>query len=118
MAVTLNAEETYGSLKKIKWTFTSDTAGDASGATTTLQYNGEAALFVSVPSTTTPDTNFDVEVLDEDGLDVLAGGGANQPVTTKYTQGSSLGVAANDKLYLSVTNAGNAKTGSVYLYLR
>ena len=119
MAATLSAEETYGSMKKIKWTWTSDTSGDAAGATTTEAYNGKIQGLTTVPSTTTPTDNYDVEILDEDGVDVLMGGGADRDqTTTEYVLATSLGAVANDKMYLSVSNAGDTKAGAVYLYLR
>jgi hypothetical protein len=120
MAVTLAAEETYGSVKKIKWTWTSDTAGAAAGATSTVAFNGALERLVTVPhATAAPSANYDVAVKDADGVDVLIGGGANRSATgTEQVLASSLGVVANDPLYLDITNAGNTKQGTVYLYLR
>ena len=112
-------EETIGTVKKIKFAWTSDAAGAADG-TTTKAYTGEAIRLVTVPSGTAAPTDlYDVVVNDEDNTDVLMGAGANRSNTsTQQVLASSLGCVANDRLALAVTNAGNAKSGTVYLYIR
>lgn len=114
------SEERFGSLQKVMFEWTS-TAGGAAGDTTVNPYNGEVIRLVTIPDgTDTPTDLYDVEVTDEDGVDVLNGSGADQSNSeTQQTAATlSLGVVANDKLTLSVTNAGNAKSGKVILYIR
>jgi hypothetical protein len=113
-------EETFGSLKKIAWAWTSDAAGVVSGTLTTGAYNGVLERLVTVPSgAAAPTDNYDVTVLDEDGTDVLMGAGADRDTAnTEQVLASSLGAVANDRLELRVANAGNSKGGTVYLYLR
>lgn len=116
-------EETHGSLKKITFAWLSGTgaeSGTASGETTGA-YNGVIERLVTVPGAgaDAPTDNYDLTVLDEDDVDVLVGAGANRSTSaTQQVLGSSLGVVANDKLTLNVTNAGDANTGTVYVYLR
>ncbi len=118
-------EETYGSVKKVLFDWTSvDGGGDAGKArkTTTEVYNGvlERAVFVPDSGGTQPTNLYDVTVEDEDGYDVLIGQGADLDNTGAVSKAHSngLGAVANDKLTVSVTNAGNAKGGAVILYLR
>ncbi|HEY3363952.1 MAG TPA: hypothetical protein VGK74_02715 [Symbiobacteriaceae bacterium] len=114
------AEETYSTMKKIAFAWTS-TAGGIATATTDGAYSGEIRRLVTVPGTAgaQPTDQYDVTVNDQDGTDVLMGAGANRSnAATEQVLASSLGVVANDTLALSITNAGNAKSGTVYLYLR
>lgn len=116
-------EETHGSLKKITFAWTSGTVGEGGTAsgTTTNAYTGALERLVTVPAggDDAPDDNYDLTLTDEDSVDALVGAGANRHTsTTQQVLGSSLGVVANDKLTLNVTNAGDANKGTVYVYLR
>lgn len=116
-------EETYGSVKKVKWAWTSAADGTVGAAavssTTTNAYNGEIIRLVTDPGATAPTDDYDIVVNDGDTTDVLMGAGANRDTTnTEQVLASSLGCVANDTLTLLVTNAGDSKTGTVYLYIR
>lgn len=116
-------EETYGSVKKVKWAWTSAADGTVGAAavssTTTNAYNGEIIRLVTDPGATAPTDDYDIVVNDADGNDVLMGAGANRDTTnTEQVLASSLGCVANDTLTLLVTNAGDSKVGTVYLYIR
>ena len=115
-------EEVFGSVKKISWTWASNSDGDAGGSDEGLTsniFNGVLQRLTTVPSTTSPTDNYDIVINDEDGTDVLMGGGANRDTTvTEQVLASSLGAVANDKLDLVVSNAGDTKGGTVHLYLR
>ncbi len=116
-------EELVGVVKKVAFAWTSGTgaqAGTASGATRN-SYNGEVIRLVTVPGAggDQPDNLYDVAVNDEDSTDVLMGAGADRSnAAVEQVLASSLGCVANDKLSLSITNAGEAKKGVVYLYIR
>jgi hypothetical protein len=112
-------EELVGSVKKIAWTWTA-TAGGAADLVTANAYNGAIERLVTVPdSGTAPTDNYDITVTDEDGTDVLMGAGANRDtLVTEQVLASSLGVVANDKLTLNITNAGSGGKGVTYLYIR
>lgn len=112
-------EETISTVKKVKFAWTSDASGNAT-ATTANAYSGAIERLVTVPDgTTAPTDNYDVAVNDEDGTDVLMGAGADRDTTnTEQVLASSLGIVANDKLALSVSNAGDSKSGTVILYIR
>ena len=113
-------EEVVGSMAKISFAWTSSAGGAADGSTV-LTYNGALQRLVTVPSGggTAPTALYDVVVDDDDAIDTLMAAGANRSATvTEQVLGTSLGVVANDKLTLHVTNAGNAKQGTVHLYVR
>ncbi len=117
-------EETFGSVKKITFAWTSENGGANAGKaskTTVNHYNGEIIRLVTVPGTggDAPTDDYDITVTDEDSTDVLMGAGANRDTAnTEQVLASSLGCVANDKLTLNVSNAGNAKKGTVHLYIR
>jgi hypothetical protein len=117
-------EETFSYIKKIAFSWLSeDGGGDAGKATLTTEesYTGEIIRLVTVPSAApdAPTDHYDVVVNDEDGNDVLMGAGADRSdADTEQVLASSLGCVANDQLSLSITSAGNAKKGTVYLYIR
>jgi len=121
-SVTLT-EEIFGTVKKITFDWTAGTGADAGLATKTTEnfFSGEIIRLVTVPAAApdAPDDNYDVVINDEDGTDTLMGAGANRDTAnTEQVLASSLGCVANDKLSLSITNAGDTKKGTVYLYLR
>lgn len=118
-----------------KWTFAweSDASGDADLNTQEAKLgfvSGTIERVVFIPDgTDAPTTLYDVKINDEDGLDVLGGQGADLSATVAnqvqpgipLTDGTTTSVApvtVNNILDLVVSNAGNAKKGTVVLYLR
>ena len=116
MAVTIAKT---GTVKLVTWTWTSDASGDASEATA-VAVDGDVIGLVTVPSSgSAPTDDYDIVINDANSVDVLAGAGANRDTAnTEYVQGTSLGWVANSLLTLVVSNAGNTKAGTVYLYIR
>ena len=117
-------EEKFGNavtpLQKIKFTWVSAADGTATG-TTTKTYVGEILRLVTVPGTAgnQPTDQYDIAINDEDVTDVLVGAGINRSnASTEQVIATSLGCVANDKLTLEITNAGDTKSGVVYLYIR
>ena len=113
-------EERAGATQKVSFTWTSSAGGAADGATVN-SYNGQIVRLVTVPSGggTAPTDDYDLTVVDDDAVDVLMAAGANRDTAnTEQVLASSLGYVANDKLTLHVTNAGNAKAGTVHVYIR
>jgi hypothetical protein len=116
-------------VKRVKIPWTSSAGGSATVVTDKL--NGILLAVEPVPGTGTsqPTNLYDVTLTDEAGVDVLAGQGANLsnaapsvfcpgvPITDG-TSTSTLPRPISDVLTLNVSNAGNAKSGSVWLYLR
>lgn len=122
MSVTIT-EEKFGNslepLNKIKFVWITAADGTATG-TTTNSYTGEIIRLVTVPNgVTAPTDNYDIIINDEDTTDVLMGAGADRDTAnTEQVLATSLGCVANDKLSLSISNAGDSKSGTVYLYIR
>lgn len=117
MAVTV-AEGIHGEVKKITFTWTSAADGTASG-TTTYAYDGKVELLTTDPGATAPTDDYDVTLTDEAGVDVLAGAGLNRDTAnTEQAVASVLGVVASSKLTLNISNAGNAKQGVTYVFVR
>ena len=114
-------EETYGTIKKIKFAWTSGDGaedGTASGQTTEV-YSGKILGLATDPGSPAPTDDYDITVTDEDGIDVLMGGGADRDTAnTEYVLSASLGAVANDKLTINVAAAGTNKKGIAYLYIR
>lgn len=115
----------------VKHTF--DWLSDGAGAATLpsgLPVTGQIQRVVFVPSASAvPTTLYDVTMTDENGIDVLAGQGANLSETTASSvcpgtalkDGTTVGVVptvVDGILTLNVTNAGAAKAGKVILYVR
>ena len=116
-------EETFGTVKKVTWAWTSASDGSVGAAavstTTTNAYSGKVERLVTDPGATAPTDNWDLVINDEDGTDILVGAGANRDTAnTEQVLASSVGIVANDKLTMLVTNAGDSKTGTVYVYIR
>jgi hypothetical protein len=117
-------EETLGTVKKVKWTWVSAADGSVGAAlvntTTSEVYNGAVLRAVFVPDAggTQPSDNYDVQIQDEDTYDILAAQGDNLSHAAAVTKVASMGAVANDKLKLSITNAGDSKGGVVYVYIR
>lgn len=119
MAISFSDSNTQ-TIKKYTISWTSDAAGAASANTTVL--SGSIARINFVPNTgaTQPTDLYDVTIKDGDGIDILLGAGAdlsNANATTIIPLISSNKIVVNDKLAIAISNAGNAKTGSITLYI-
>ena len=117
-------------VRKLSLVWVSNSSGDVSG-TLTDYISGEILRVVFIPGATSlqPSNNYDVTLLDQNCLDVLAGQGANLSDTSTThvcpgvpfkdgTTTSTRTIAVEDKLELRVANGGNAKGGTVILYVR
>ena len=111
-------EEPYGSVKKISFDWLSS-AGGAADATTTGYYSGVISRVVTIPDSggTQPTDNYDLVLNDDDSVDLLDGQGANRDNTNTEQLLTGLGVMANAKITLGITNAGNAKGGQTIVYI-
>ena len=126
MAATVTkTEETFGTIKKVTWTWVSHTDGTVAVATpnaeTTNVFSGEILRLITVPAggASAPTDDYDVYVYDDNDVDALMGAGLNRDTAnTEQVLASSLGIVANSKLTLAVANAGDTKGGTVHLYLR
>ena len=117
MPVTIT-EESFNETKKITFDWTSAADGTATG-TTIGDYTGKVIYLATDPdAVAAPTTDYDITITDEDGIDVLAGAGANRHTSnTEIVLESSLGAVGYDKLTINVTNAGDTKKGKVYIHI-
>lgn len=120
MAGTVTKTENFHTgIRKITFAWTSDAAG-AADATTVNPFAGKAIGLTTIPSgAAAPTDDYDVRILDADGHDVLLGAGLNRDTAnTEHVPEASMAGVAGSKLTLEVRNAGNAKQGTVILWLR
>jgi hypothetical protein len=118
----------YNGVQKIKWVWVATDAGVVAASTvtgenptTTFKYSGEIARLVTIPGAgaLAPSDNYGVTILDEDGVDVLMGGGLlRDTANTEQVLGSSLGICQYTTLSLRIAAAGDANGGTVILYIK
>lgn len=111
-------EETIGAVKQIKWTFTTDSSGDADQITTKV-YDGKVIGLITDPTDPLSD-NWDLVINDANGYDVLVGSGANRDTTvTEFVQDPALlGSVSTSTLNMVVSNAGAVSGGIVLVLIR
>jgi len=129
MAMTFTYE-TLGEVKKIAASWTSNGSGAASG--TTKKIVGELLKGITDP-TDGPTDNYDITLSDEQSFDVLTNCADN--LTNRHTTttqevyllvndsaatdpGGVVHPCVSDKLTIAVANAGDTKSGVLYLYVR
>jgi hypothetical protein len=114
-------EMTHGSVKCVKAAWVSDDATGAVSAKTTRTYDGRCIGLATVPGTVgdQPTDNYDLAVTDANGFDVLLGAGQNRDnVNTEYVAEASMAGVPGCQITFAITNAGNAKKGTAYLWIR
>lgn len=114
--------EGLGSVKKLKFVWTSGTSGEAGTVTKVADHRltGVMTRVVIVPAASgdQPDDLFDVTITNSDGIDVLLGNGANcSNASTTHILESGLLPVSRDQLTLNVSGAGSANKGTVILYV-
>lgn len=114
-----------GGVTKYSIAWTSDASGNVTGNAFAVR-KGELvqAKFVPGAGGTAPTDLYDIVIVDTDAVDVLFGAGANLSGTLASIKSP---VVANNQRYVhdgsqnldvQVSNAGNAKTGTVVLWVR
>ncbi len=72
-------------ITRIELAMVSHTDGTVAGLSTAA-INGTILRWTTNPGATAPDANWDITLLDEDGIDVLAGLGANQHTSSSTSK--------------------------------
>jgi len=126
--VVTKTEMIWSSVKKILFAWTSGTGADAgkADAVTVGPFEGQLKRAVFIPGAggDQPTNLYDVRILDSDGLDILAGVGADlsNAATVEAFEGSATKnlnhMFSHTLLTLEVRNAGDTKKGTVVLYMR
>jgi hypothetical protein len=113
-----------------KYTLAWTSASDGSVALTTGEKVwGTICRVVINPGATAPTDNYDVTLTDESGVDILAGQGTDLDTTntssfvpllegTDGTTTAMMPIMVNDRLTLTIANAGDSKVGEIVLYAR
>jgi hypothetical protein len=125
--LTVAVSDLGGGVTKYTLTWTSTAGGAVSGNAFAVK-RGELLQVKFVPDAggTQPTDLYDVTLVDTDSVDVLAGAGANLSNAASTVKVPSFGTttlyryfhSAEQNLDLVVANAGAAKGGKVYLYVR
>ena len=114
---------------KAKWAWTADASGDVSGVGISSKLSGEIVGVHFIPGTggDAPDDDYDVTILDPNGVDVLIGAGTDckQSITVTSNYRIPLTTTTLKKLVLMdetltpvVASAGAANTGVIELLLK
>ena len=124
--------EKFGPIKKVIVDWTSDDTTGAVTGTTANKIIGKLIKAITDPGATAPTDNYDIDVTDEEGANVLTpcqSTLANRDTTnteqvyfllldaagTPLAQ--SLHPVVADKLTIAVSNAGNSKNGQLILFI-
>ena len=126
MAGTVTLSEiTHLPVKKLSMTWLADGSGDVSVTPSVKSYTGiiERAIFIPDAGGTQPLDNYDVTLLDSDGIDVLIANGTgtnlnNALTIQKDNVSDGLGAIVATTLSLVVENAGADNGGKVIVYIR
>lgn len=115
---TSSSVNAIGQITKHSIAWTSDAGGAVSGNTISVQAGRLRQVKFIPDGTTAPTDLYDVTLLDADGADVLVGNGANQSATVAawYLPANPIFIDAGD-LTPTIANAGNAKKGTIILYI-
>ncbi len=119
VGTTTLTETLVGSVKRVKFVWTSDASGNVSGTPTTGVFDGEVIAIETIPSGGgTAPTTYTITVKDADGNDVLCGLGTTRSATVTEWLKKPLGAVTLSTLELGIASAGNAKVGTAYIWIR
>lgn len=106
-------------IKQITWAWTC-TAGGAADKASTTSFYGKVIEMVTVPAGggSAPTDNYDLTITDANSYDILQGAGANRDTANTERAAPAAVSVAFGVLTLNVSNAGNAKSGTVILYIQ
>lgn len=110
-------EKNYGEVVRHTFAWTSDASGNVSYAGQAIA-SGRLIAVRIVPgaSASQPSDQYDVELRDDDGIDLLGGEGANQSNSTGSVFSFDPPLFQDHRMGIVVSNAGNAKSGTVEVY--
>ena len=95
-------------------TWTSSDTGDATG---TVTLDGAIVRVVTNPGATAPTDNWDLTIIDADGIDILATEGLNRDTATSEQIFPTNTPFHNGDVTVTIANAGDTKDGVVTLYM-
>lgn len=116
----LSGAKGYEPVALISYAFTTDGDGNASEESATV--NGQINRIVTNPASgdDRPSTNWNLTILDEDGVDILGGNGEDRDATgaavSEQAAPSVAGLGVQSTLTFTVGDGGATKKGVVNLY--
>jgi hypothetical protein len=120
MAMTITRSQ-LGSIERIQADWTSAVGG---GQTQTIDVSGIICRVTTNPGSTAPTDNYDLTLVDEDGLDLFAGQGADRDTTNSesFCPGVPLKDGTTTSVvpvaHVGVATAGDAKVGKVLIFVK
>lgn len=97
-------------------TFTTDDATGAVEGTSTEEFCGLFYGITTDPGSAAPTANWDIVVKDEFGVDMLGANGSDRHTSnSEWASASPYPRPVNGPITISITNAGNSKTGTIYI---
>ncbi len=92
------------------------TSSDTGAATGTAYIDGAIVRVVTNPGGTAPTDDYDLTIIDSDGVDLLAGEGANRDTSTSEQIFPTNTPFHNGIVTVTIANAGDTKDGVVSIY--
>ena len=93
------------------------TSSDTGAATGTVTLDGAIVRVATNPGATAPTVNYDLTIVDADGIDLLATEGLNRDTSTSEQIFPSDTPFHNGDVTVTIANAGDTKDGVVTLYM-
>jgi len=113
---------TVGTVRMIRYNWHLYNSSGVDSCISTKAISGKVVGLVTVPGegSSIPSDNWDLEIKDENGIDILWGLGANRDsAATAYIIADSLGYIVQSKLVFLITNGGAyGDSGAIYLYIQ
>jgi hypothetical protein len=105
-------------IQKIGVNWTSDSSAGTVSQVLAGLFSGKVLGLYTNPGATAPTDNYDVELRDSDGDDVLMNAGLDRDTAvSEGVGGGSLGAVVESTLTLVISGAGNSKIGRVVVWI-
>lgn len=113
-------------MRRTAVTWTSDSSTGSVSGTSTEHFCGLFYGIVTDPGATAPTDDYDVCVTDDIGLELLGGtagssstdgnGIDRDTANSEFAKADPYPIPVKGPLTITITNAGNSKTGTIYIY--
>ncbi len=111
-SVAYGAKEHKAHTIKITWTSATD-----GSVVQSFDIDGAIMRMVTNPGATAPTDDYDITLVDADGVDLLAGEGANRDTSTSEQVFPTNNPLHNGLVDFTIASAGGEKTGTCTLYV-
>lgn len=101
-----------GRFRRVDWSWTSHTDGTvAGGVGLSGTIIGRIVGFITNPGVAAPTDNYDITLLNSDGVDVLAAAGVDRDTLNSEQVNPAVPIPVDGTLELVIANAGSGKNG-------